>query len=264
MHNLRNFCLKATLNLCPLPLIKNGHVIEVRSVPSLGPWQHNTTLSFACNRPYSNQLQQSVCFHGKWEPEPECKEMFCPAPESAFHRNAMLKTDINSSMSVSFLSRLDYSAPPQVYPVEPFRLCDFNEQSALQWIDYNFGFSEPCDPPIVTPTINCDNCLHGFKTQWQDGSQHCECEPGYVIVGENTCIVEMRVSSVSVSRDGQLLDYSFIFVMNSTFQAISARNHYLAARHQPAVEMENALSLIQAKQSASVTIPFEGGIAKWL
>ena len=67
--------------------------------------------------------------------------MFCPAPESAFHRNAMLKTDINSSMSVSFLSRLDYSAPPQAYPVEPFRLCDFNEQSALQWVDYNFGFS---------------------------------------------------------------------------------------------------------------------------
>ena len=61
------------LNLCPLPLIKNGHVVEVRSVPSLGPWQHNTTLSFACNRPYSNQLQQSVCFHGKWEPEPECR-----------------------------------------------------------------------------------------------------------------------------------------------------------------------------------------------
>ncbi|PAV71708.1 hypothetical protein WR25_27071 [Diploscapter pachys] len=256
MHSLRNFCLKATLNLCPLPLIKNGHVIEVRSVPSLGPWQHNTTLSFACNRPYSNQLQQSVCFHGKWEPEPECREMFCPAPESAFHRNAMLKTDINSSMSVSFLSRLDYSAPPQVYPVEPFRLCDFNEQSALQWIDYNFGFSEPCDPLIVTPTINCDNCLHGFKTQWQDGSQHCECEPGYVM---DQCVVNNPCQNGRCFRNA-----SQFCQCEQGWTAISARSHYLAAHHQPAVEMENASSLIQAKQSASVTIPFEGGIAKWL
>ncbi|XGW24491.1 hypothetical protein V3C99_006145 [Haemonchus contortus] len=133
-------CRETMTIFCPLPLIRGGYPLDVRSSCKGNVYCDGAVLRYGCDFGHlPGIISTTTCKNGRWAPAPFCTNATCSGTE-IHYLNATLIGD----PPLKPLIHANYSPPDWSLTTYPFRVCAMNEfKDSYHWVDYNFAFNAP-------------------------------------------------------------------------------------------------------------------------